>query len=63
MDGKSNTNDFGYGLYPPSRMTALGFNRVVLAVVRSLPLYANKQTSSEPAGMSQTCHEWNGPVD
>jgi hypothetical protein len=30
-------------------------NRAVLTVGRSVPVYPDKQTSSDPVGMSQTC--------
>ncbi len=34
----------------------LRVNRVILTLRRRLPVYPDKQTFSEPAGMSQTCH-------
>ena len=39
------------------RVGTLWVNRVFPTVRRSLPVYPDKQTFSEPVGMSQTCQE------
>jgi len=40
-------------------MVSNGFIRVVLTVCRSLPVFPDKQTISEPIGMSQRCQYGN----
>lgn len=37
--------------------SASGQTRVILTVCRSLPVFPNKRTISEPVGMSQKCQE------
>jgi hypothetical protein len=43
----------------------MGVNHVVLEVRRSLPVYPDKQTFSEPGGMSQRCQKrsWHLPSE
>jgi len=42
--------------------TPLRVSRVVWTACRSLPVYPDDRTSSEPGGMSQMCHVWTAPV-
>jgi len=41
-------------ILPSSTRSEMG-HRAVLTVGRSVPVYPDKQTSSDPVGMSQTC--------
>jgi hypothetical protein len=58
--GQDKVNGFARGAgHNCSRLTSFDFrdgvNLVTLTVRRSLPVYPDKQTSSEPVGMSQRC--------